>query len=196
MLWIAFATQLAAAQPINHPSWFRLDDLPISEFADDEVRTVAYRLTVRPDGTIQNCQVEVTSGVKKFDQLTCRLAQRRARFNPASSSDGRPSYGVFRSSIMWAVNPPGSYARPVDAELKVNTLPKGERSPVAIGVIFAVDKEGNPSSCSAERAKAHPVLVRIACGEITRSYKAIPATEDSGAPVPSVQNALVTIVAD
>jgi hypothetical protein len=193
MLWIALA-QLTAAQPINEGTWFRLEDVPVRELSDADPRTVFFRLTVRPDGTLQGCQVEVKSGLTAVDKLTCNLARRRARFKPATAANGVPTYGVYRNRATWAVNPGKSYISPVDIELQVDALPSGQRAPASVNVTFAADAEGHPTACVAGETKDQPVLVRLACGEVVRAYQALPPTDDAGAPVASVQNAIVAFV--
>lgn len=190
MLWIALA-QLAAAQPVNEATWFRVEDVPVSQLPDGDPRTVFFRLTVRPDGTLQGCEVEVTSGLAAIDKLTCKLARRRARFKPAIAADGGPSYGVYRSRTIWAVNPGKYHRKPVDIELKVDTLPAGHGRSTSFNVTFAADAEGRPTACVAGDKKDHPSLVRVACGEVVRAYRAFPPRDDTGAPVASVQNAIV-----
>ena len=145
MLIIALAAQIAAAQPTNFETWFREGDLPLHQFPSDGDHAAAYRLTIRPDGKMQSCEIEVSSGLPAIDRLTCNLIRRRARVKPATGLDGAPSYGVIRSSTVWAVNPERHYTRPVDIEMTVTTLPEGEKSPAAIAVVFASDrKEARP----------------------------------------------------
>lgn len=196
MLLIALALQLSAAEP-RGPLPFRPEDLPIEEVESGKALVVAYRATVRPDATIQDCKVEVRSGSDKLDALTCRLVLRRARFRAAQAADGSPSYGIFRSTAAWSVNPPASYIYPVDMQLKVTRLPAGERSPSTVRVIFSVDGHGNASSCKDDRtynAKSNPALVQVACRELASKYRPIPALTDAGVSVPSVQNARVSFV--
>lgn len=199
MLSLILAGQLAAAQLVSELP-FRPRDLPIGEFAaGSKVRLVAYRATIRPDGTIQDCKVEISSGSVSLDKITCRSVTRRARFKPATMADGGRAYGVYRSTAAWVVDPPASYIYPMDMQLKVARLPTGERSPATVDVAMSVDPEGKASSCIADdtsRKKNNPVLVQAACRELVSKYRALPALTDAEAPVASVQNVRVSFVQD
>jgi hypothetical protein len=196
MLLIALAAQMVAPVGPNPASLVRNYDLPIGEFNDGAVRTVSFRLTVRPDGSVQGCEIEIPSGKEKLDRLTCKLLRHRARYKGARGPDGEPAYAVVRNTLTWAVNPVGAYQTPLDAELRVSALPKGQRSPVAVRLIMAVDPEGRPSRCIAGEGKPHPSLVRLACDQLLQSYKASPARNDAGETVASVQEARVAFVTD
>ena len=199
MFWLSVAAQLAMPQPIRPQTWLRVEDLPLEEVGSGEARLVAFRVTVRPDGTLQDCAIEVTSGRPKLDELTCRIMRRRARFKPAVGVSGQPIHAVHRSSSVWAVNPPASYVKPVDMQLKVSALPKGGRSPAVAHLVLAVDTRGVPTACAANgsvKENVGPLLIQLACRQLQKSYKALPARTDAGVTVDSVQNASVSFVTD
>lgn len=188
--------QLTAAQP-TYPSWFSHDDVPLALIPEGVARRVAVRAVVRPDGTLQRCEIEATSGAPKVDAYTCGLIRKRARYSPARWNDGSPTFGVVRLSVIWLVGdarPPMDV--PDDLGIAVNQLPKGLRSPTSVRAIFAADEQGRPSSCIAEPAtagaqKSDPALVTLACAQLIAAYRAIPVSDDNGQPVRSVQNASV-----
>jgi len=84
MFWIAVAAQLAAPQPKY--MWLSSDDTPYSQLPAKGYTSVAVRLTISPDGTIQNCEIEDSSGDRAIDGYTCSLSMRRAQFHPATSN--------------------------------------------------------------------------------------------------------------
>src|SRR4051794_26363158 len=104
MFWIALTAQLSAAVPQHHDRWFSGNDVPsyLSRQKNDVFLQVPVRVTVRPDGKLQDCGVEVSSGIPELDRLTCQLLRGRARFEPAQM-DGVPSFGVHRMVVRWAV---------------------------------------------------------------------------------------------
>jgi hypothetical protein len=203
MLWIAFAASasLSAPVPKNLGKWFYADDVPPYLIAKgDGLWLVGVRIGVRPDGAIDGCQVEASSGIAQLDAFTCRKILRRAKFVPATAADGKPAFGVFRRSIMWAVSSAPrdtSDARRPDLQVQVQKLPSDVKSPTFVSVMFAVDQSGNIGSCRAEPTKAFehvdnvPALVPIACNRIAKAYKPVPAKDAGGNAISSVQDALV-----
>ena len=51
---------------------------------------VTVRFTVAPDGRARNCSVTRSSGVASLDATTCRLVEKRFRYDPARDAAGRP----------------------------------------------------------------------------------------------------------
>jgi TonB family protein len=202
MFWILLAAQ--ASVPVLNKGdvrqVFSADDVPIELIGEDHFRTVNVRITVGPDGKLRNCEAEFSSGVPKLDAYTCDIIRRRAtQFRPAIWTDGTPSYGVIRMPIRWSVGgepPAGSAA---DIELTVSDLPNGAKSPVFIFAELTADEKGHPLTCSENgdvrrlsRSKVTPELLRIGCDQLLKNYVAIPARDDAGKPVRSVQEAMVS----
>ena len=198
MLWIALAAQLSAPVPTNLPNWFSYDDLPPYLIEREPGHwLVGVRVTVGPDGAVRECRVESTSGTQRLDEFTCRRIEQRANFEPGRSSDGSAVLGIYRAAIPWVVaNSP--FDSPVvsipDVDVSVASLPAGLKSPALVRVMFAVDPEGRVQGCTAEpgeHVSNNPELVPVACDEIAKIYKPVPARDASGEPVASVQNATV-----
>jgi hypothetical protein len=61
--------------------------------------------------------------------------------------------------------------------------------------MFGVDEQGHQSACRTEETPGKPKpnsqLVLLACDQLQRNYKAIPAKDEAGRTVPSVQNGIV-----
>lgn len=165
----------------------------------DADRTVYTRTTVRPDGTIDNCAAEASSGDQRLDAYTCALIVKRAKFLPARWVDGSAVYGVLRMPVRWlilnSVNAPSEGVP--DLELSVNHLPKGAHSSVDINLQIAADEKGHPVSCAEwapaidDRSKRFPELVPIACQQATASLVLTSPIDASGKPARSVQSATV-----
>ena len=194
---VAEGAHLNAPRPIEIRTLFTPDDLPLQYLPAESDRTVGIRLTVRPDGHVQGCDAEYTSGIDGLDVYTCKLAKRRARYAPALAGSGTPSYAVYRTSVRWIVTDfgrPGPPPNVADLTLTVNQLPAGMKGPDYISVVFEIDEQGHASSCSLPIGKANsvdPELSRIACDQILKSYKPTAARDQAGTPVPSVQDAVV-----
>jgi TonB family protein len=201
MLWIALAAQLSAPVPTNLPNWFVFDDFPAYLVnRDPGVWAVGIRVTVGPDGTIQGCEVESGSGDNGLDELSCKKVTRRANFRPAMSAAGRTAPGVYRTYIAWDVTKaPAATSRVSNADLNLSvaSLPQGIHSPAAVRIMFAVDGEGRMTSCQSEptqgfeQVEKEPALVAVACDQLMKSYRPVPARNSAGEPVPSVQDAIV-----
>jgi TonB family protein len=204
MFWIALAAQMRVPVPgvAGISSLFSADDVPIDLVPDGEVRRVGVRVTVKPDGKLDDCRADSSSGIPKLDAYTCAIILRRARFDPAIGPDGQPTYGVIRTTVTWAVNASGGPGWADDLELTVSRLPTGVETPMFGSLMFAVDQAGHPSACAEEEPrrpsmqKLPAVLVNIACDQLLKSYVAIPARDITGRPVPSVQNATVEFSTD
>ncbi|WP_417603998.1 energy transducer TonB [Novosphingobium anseongense] len=91
-----------ASEPIGGPrSWESQNDYPSRAIREQVGGTTSFRLTVRPDGSVSNCEITVSSGHENFDQATCWAALQRARFAPARDKAGRPTIGTFAYYRQW-----------------------------------------------------------------------------------------------
>ncbi len=202
MLLLALAAQIVAPVAKNPTEWFFGDDTPSYLVREGPgVWQVPIRVIVAPTGSVQGCELEGTSGIGELNKLTCKIMLRRSKFRPASI-DGLPVFGVYRTTILWAVaNAPFDTSKLSRADIQntVEHLPQGVTSPNIVGVAFAVDSMGAKSACVSDdtrralykRMENHPALVAVACEQIMKNFKAVPALDPVGNRVPSVQNALV-----
>jgi hypothetical protein len=67
-------------------------------------------------------------------------------------------------------------------------------SPVSFTVDFAVAADGKISSCQTADRTIDPALASIACDQVTQSYPAVPARDEQGRAVASIQNVKVGFV--
>lgn len=192
MIWLVIAAQLSAPTWTN-PRMIRPEDVPAHELNPNVVHSVKLGLTVTPEGKLQDCRVEVSSGNPQLDSYTCKLMMRRAKVRPARDWRGARAYGVYRTSIDWWVGDGYPHSRPQlpDLELTVAGLPAETKSPARVRLMLAVDETGRPSSCVAEGKKDHPLLVKSACDQLLKRYTAVPARTRNGVPVASIQSGIV-----
>lgn len=181
---------------------FSVDDFPSYLQRKAVSLTVHTATTVRPDGTVQDCFVEGSSGDRVLDAYTCALIVKRARFSPAKWPDASPAYGVIRVPVLWdsGVRPPSEEevlkADVPDLELSVNQLPKGARSIVGVSLEIAADESGRPVACAEtppldKKHRHFPELVPIACEQVMTHVMVRPALDASGKAVRSVQSVSV-----
>jgi uncharacterized protein (DUF3820 family) len=197
----ATAGQMLAAKPDHVVSWFSPYDMPTDILATGGAHLVKLRTTIRPDGSIQDCRIEISSHDKHLDDLTCAIMLKRGKFAPARSQDGSPIYGVFRTAVTWQATDGPHSGEPADMDLYLSKLPAGVRSGELGGLILMIDNNGRPTACQPslpdpttpqdEPETRDPELLSLACGQIMEGWKTAPAKSDSGETVPSVQNASV-----
>lgn len=93
-----------AARPINPSSWIRADDRlpwPSRGFPSGE-GVLRYTLLIDEEGRAQDCEVEGSTGSRKFDRRACRLLVERARFEPARGSNGEAASASYTSTVRFA----------------------------------------------------------------------------------------------
>lgn len=164
---------------------------------------------MRPDGTIQSCVAEITSGDAKLDAYTCGIILKRARLTPATWTDGTPVFGVLRLPISWLIfDAPPTHEDALrttvpDIEVSVNRLPKRAHSIAEVELQVAADERGHPVSCveyvpfDKSNAKRHfSELVPLACRQVMATLSLHPAVDVSGKGVRSVQSVSVHFTAD
>ena len=87
----------------NLASYVSDEDYPASAARNEEQGTTRFKLVVGPDGKVKDCSVTSSSGSSALDATTCRLMRQRARFQPATGSDGRPTGDTVASAIRWVL---------------------------------------------------------------------------------------------
>ena len=191
---IAFAivaAQFAAPVPVEPYPWFSSKDVPgIIRMRGGELM-VGTRTVFRPDGTVQSCDIERSSGDPKIDSYTCDLIEKRAKVRPARWLDKSPAYGVFRLPVAWTTG--SRHFAGADAQIAMDQLPSGVKSPAYVGLSIAVDAAGRAVACARRTGENQPALVDLACAEVMKRFKPVRPVDSSGKPVQSVQTASVAI---
>jgi hypothetical protein len=208
MAWLSLAAQLALALPAGSPfpdvrGLFSPDDMPAYVQIAEINRFVPTRTTFRPDGVVQSCTFEGSSGDAKLDALTCAIILRRAKGEPVKWIDGSPAYAVVRVPVSWTIGGPPSEseirkAYPADMELAVSQLPAKFHRTASLALVIAVEASGRvvgcnerPRSSQRDHAKSFSELVPVACEHMINEFKAVPAKDAYGQPVRSLQTASV-----
>lgn len=179
-----------APEAIARDEWLHDGDVP-TEALPSGPALVGSAITVRPDGSVQDCQTDVTSNNPEIDDYTCDILKRRARFRPGHAPDGTKMYGVFRTWTEWG--------GPVDekraSNFKVITnLPANSESTLRVDIMFLVDADGRPTTCTDQHNDDDPVLVGMACRRLAGEMATPAVRNEAGLAVPSVQDATVLFV--
>lgn len=186
---------VVAATPITPQPWFEFRDYPMKAFDEKWEGVTRFDLLVAPDGKVAECKVTQSSGHQILDERACFLATKRAKFAPARGPGGEPVYGIFRTQTVWVLPERkmlGAAPGP-DLEVSLNKLPDGTLDPPVVKVAYAVDPQGQPSSCSLMRsAPVQPeVLVQLACKQILQTEAHQPVLGPAGRAVEAVKTAAV-----
>lgn len=191
------AGAVVATTPATPLPWFSLDDYPVKAFEREWQGVTTFAVIVAPDGRVADCQVTKSSGYDMLDRQACWVAVKRARFSPAYGADGRASFGVYRSQVVWARpdrRPDMQRDLGPDLEISVNQLPAGTSQPVAVKVAYVVDSSGSPSSCTPlPDSRSQPSqLVDLACQALFQQLPRQPVTA-RGSAVAAVKTAAVKV---
>lgn len=87
----------------NPGRWVTTNDYPSRSLREEEEGVTTVTLTVGTDGRVDNCRVTGSSGHARLDEATCKNMQRRARFNPATDSNGNEVVGTYTQSVRWQI---------------------------------------------------------------------------------------------
>jgi protein TonB len=87
----------------NLASYVSDEDYPSNAVRNEEQGTTRFRLAVGPDGKVKECTVTSSSGSSALDATTCKLMKQRAKFKPATGSDGKPTSDTVASAIRWVL---------------------------------------------------------------------------------------------
>jgi protein TonB len=80
-------------------------DYPPAAMNERAQGTVLFRFIVRLDGHISDCAIERSSGNRRLDDITCRVALQRFRFRPALDAAGRPVSSQVHGEQIWQLGP-------------------------------------------------------------------------------------------
>jgi protein TonB len=87
----------------NLASYVSDEDYPSNAVRNEEQGTTRFRLAVGPDGKVKDCTVTSSSGSSALDSTTCKLMRQRAKFQPATGTDGKPTSDTVTSAIRWVL---------------------------------------------------------------------------------------------
>ena len=186
---LLLAGTVVAATPETPLPWFEFKDYPMKAFEKNQEGVARFELLISPSGQISNCKILSSSGSEELDKTTCYLAQRRVKFRPARDDSGMSTWGVYRSQAVWAIPDHRLSAPPAPAlEVTLNKLPANTTQPAAVKLAYAVDANGNRSSCTMmpDSLRQPQLLVDVACKQLLGSEDHKPVLGPGGQPVPAV----------
>lgn len=83
--------------------WVTPNDYPSSELRAEHQGTTRVQLAIDEQGRVSNCSVVKSSGYPLLDLTACSKVAQRARFDPATGTDGQPVAGTFTTGIRWTI---------------------------------------------------------------------------------------------
>lgn len=93
-----------AASPRGNPGgWVTNNDYRSSWINRGLEGSASFTLMIDARGRVSGCTITRSTGHSVLDEATCRLLERRGRFDPAKDSSGNPIAGTFRSTIKWTI---------------------------------------------------------------------------------------------
>lgn len=102
LVGLLLAVPASAQQRIDPASWFSAADLPPSIQASvGKGGKMVMAIDVGADGRPVQCGIAVSSGLSDLDDLSCKLAMRRARWTPKQDAAGQASAAAYRVSVDW-----------------------------------------------------------------------------------------------
>jgi len=171
----------APPSPQQFPGLFSGNDYPATAMRAGQEGSVFIGALVGPDGRVDTCRVIISSGYPILDAATCMLVKTRARYSPATTSDGKAMYSVDKRGVSWSL---GRKLPPIDPELEVtiNRGPAGIKMPATVKVSYLSKADGKVSDCGPYRGQyqdstqAPQVLVDVACQAVAQQPREIVRT--------------------
>ena len=98
------AFQPTQVSPRNNPSrWLTDNDYRSIWIRKEMFGTASFTLAISSNGRVDNCSITKSTGHSALDEATCKLVPKRARFTPAIDATGKPTSGIYSSSIRWVL---------------------------------------------------------------------------------------------
>jgi protein TonB len=89
------------ATPKGRGNGISEDDYPDASRRAEEQGVVRVTYTVGTNGSVTACSVTKPSGFPRLDEATCKVIQRRWRFNPAKDAAGQPIEETRSQPVRW-----------------------------------------------------------------------------------------------
>lgn len=93
-----------AVTPRGNPSsWIMERDYRTRWIREGLSGVAGFTLEIDARGRVSDCTITRSTGHAVLDGATCRLLERRARFNPARNPAGEATSGSYSSSVAWKI---------------------------------------------------------------------------------------------
>jgi TonB family protein len=83
--------------------WYRPSDYPKQAFRNGMSGTVVLKFQVDAEGRVSNCTAVASPDHDAFDEDSCELLTKRARYRPALDSSGRPVAVTMVTDMEWSI---------------------------------------------------------------------------------------------
>ena len=92
------------AKPRNDPgAWLRDSDYRPTWIRREYMGVAKFRLDIAATGQVTGCRILGSTGHSELDDATCKLVERRAKFEPARGKTGEPVASSYVSSVRWQI---------------------------------------------------------------------------------------------
>jgi TonB family protein len=83
---------------------FTANDYPVDAFESGQGGTAQFLLMIGEGGRVMDCTAVRSSGVASLDAMGCQVLRERARFKPATDTNGRPAKDTFVTPVInWRI---------------------------------------------------------------------------------------------
>jgi TonB family protein len=90
------------AKPLSDPKlWVRSDDYPRESLRLEQEGVTEITWTISPAGFPTDCVTKHSSGYQSLDQAACNAIMMRARYIPATDSEGKPVATSDYREVRW-----------------------------------------------------------------------------------------------
>jgi len=186
------------------PSLFGVTDYPAAALRAGEQGSVAFRLAIDASGRVTDCTVTGSSGSPTLDAATCAIIRERARYAPATDSDGRPTAGTDVGRVTWAL-PADEPAAPLPQNCVGCRVPRAlfsglfsirdypaaalrAREAGRVEFFVVVGADGRVKRCLVTATSGSRALDDTTCAILRARARYRPARDPAGRPVEGVDS--------
>lgn len=87
----------------NQGRWVTNEDYRPRWIMEEMAGRAAFTLTIDGRGRVTGCTITRSTGHAPLDAATCNLVTKRARFDAARDSNGKPVAGSYSGSVTWRI---------------------------------------------------------------------------------------------
>lgn len=181
------------SKPTGNPgNWANTNDYPSRALQQELEGTTGFRVTVGPDGRVMDCAIVLSSGSSELDSATCTNVKRRARFEPARDTSGKPTTGSYSNRVRWQLPnivisfPRGpvlastAWTRPMSEDYPQKAL--AEKLQGTAKIELAISSVGVVTDCKILESSTHSDLDSESCKLASNRAVFAPAVDISGQP--------------